>query len=545
MRGRCCAWLAAALVLLSAGSTAIAQEKRDQAAVADSLSEDVLDAAFQLLLDDDEKKAYNLVTDYRDKLLWRERYWREHDPTPTTPRNERREEHYRRIRYARQWFAGYAANRIGVDDRGVVYIRYGEPDSRYRQAGTGPIRSNESWAYNIGPGLLFEFVEMVSGYQLRDLQDAIVGVTGRRGQYLSLLLELYQGRIDVHPRYAEIYQRLLAAEQDAVGRTGAVTTINDTTGEAVAISRSGLINDTYTGDLEQVVSRIQQRIYEERTRAPKSYFSYDYKAKPLPIVFSFANFRDRGSLAKVELLYGVDFGNLGIRGDQYSGNQVTLKQRLVVFDAMMRPVGGDSGTVQVRPRQDVAAQHQFYVNNATLRLKPGGYRIALNINEPSRRRLGIYKTAFTAREFATDRLDLSDVIFSHFIRETSGDQMLRIGKEIAPYPFSKVEKKRPIYVYFEIYNLTQDDFGQTDYRISYTVRRTKGASILAKMLGGEGKETQVSATLERFGSSADVGEYLQLDLSKLPTGNSVLLLEVQDVNAGTKAQVRRRFELVP
>jgi len=123
--------------------------------------------------------------------------------------------------------------------------------------------------------------------------------------------------------------------------------------------------------------------------------------------------------------------------------------------------------------------------------------------------------------------------------------MLRIGKEIAPYPFSKVEKKRPIYVYFEIYNLTQDDFGQTDYRISYTVRRTKGASILAKMLGGEGKETQVSATLERFGSSADVGEYLQLDLSKLPTGNSVLLLEVQDVNAGTKAQVRRRFELVP
>lgn len=542
MRCRIFTLLAAALLIWST-RVATGQEKQAKGVEADSLSADVLEAAFQLLLDEDEKLAYNLVTDYKEKVAWRERYWREHDPTPTTPRNERREEHYRRIRYARQWFVGHLPNALGVDDRGVIYIRYGEPDSRYRQTGTGPIRSNESWAYQIGPGLLFEFVETGAGFQLRDLQDAIVGVTGQRGQYLSLLLELYQGRIDVHPRYAEIYQRLLVAEQDAVGRTSAVAAINDTTSEVVALFDQGLSSDTYTSDLESYVTEVQQRIYRERSRAPRTRYRFDYKAKPLPIVFSFANFRERGSLAKVELLYGVDFGEIGVRGDRQGSEPVTFNQRLVIFDAMMTPIGGDSGTVQVRPRRDATAPNQFYVNNATLRLKPGGYRLAFNIREPVRRRLGIYKTAFTAREFATDRLDLSDIVFSHYIREGTADQLLKIGRDIAPYPFSKVERKRPIYVYFEIYNLTPDDFGQTNYRISYTVRRTKGASILRKLLGGE--QAEVSASLERFGSSPDVGEYLQLDLSELPIGNSVLLLEVEDLNAGTKAQMRRRFELVP
>jgi GWxTD domain-containing protein len=56
-----------------------------------------------------------------------EELWKSKDPTPTTPRNELREEYYRRIRYANQYFR--AINRDGWQtDRGMVYIKYGEPD---------------------------------------------------------------------------------------------------------------------------------------------------------------------------------------------------------------------------------------------------------------------------------------------------------------------------------------------------------------------------------------------------------------------------------
>src|SRR5262249_12806136 len=55
------------------------------------------------------------------------RYWALRDPTPTTPENERRDEHERRVRYARDHFAQVA--RPYWDARGGFYIRFGAPGS--------------------------------------------------------------------------------------------------------------------------------------------------------------------------------------------------------------------------------------------------------------------------------------------------------------------------------------------------------------------------------------------------------------------------------
>ena len=54
-------------------------------------------------------------------------FWRKIDPTPTTPVNERRLEHYRRVNYAIQ---NFSEGRIPWDRRGDVYVRFGHPDHR-------------------------------------------------------------------------------------------------------------------------------------------------------------------------------------------------------------------------------------------------------------------------------------------------------------------------------------------------------------------------------------------------------------------------------
>jgi GWxTD domain-containing protein len=57
---------------------------------------------------------------------WVERLWRAADPTPETGENESREEFRRRVHYAN---ARYSTFQRGMyNDRGRVYIRYGEPD---------------------------------------------------------------------------------------------------------------------------------------------------------------------------------------------------------------------------------------------------------------------------------------------------------------------------------------------------------------------------------------------------------------------------------
>lgn len=55
-------------------------------------------------------------------------FWKHHDPTPGTAINERLLEHWERIAYARDNFNRSKQDPYGTDDRGAVYVRYGEPD---------------------------------------------------------------------------------------------------------------------------------------------------------------------------------------------------------------------------------------------------------------------------------------------------------------------------------------------------------------------------------------------------------------------------------
>jgi GWxTD domain-containing protein len=90
------------------------------------------------------------------KRIWEE-FWREKDPTPTTPRNEFYEEHLRRFTYANEHFA-VSMYEGWRSDRGRVYILYGEPDeidSRPFEMGRNP---TEVWYY-FRQGKRFVFVD--------------------------------------------------------------------------------------------------------------------------------------------------------------------------------------------------------------------------------------------------------------------------------------------------------------------------------------------------------------------------------------------------
>ncbi len=59
-------------------------------------------------------------------------YWIQLDPTPAKPSNERLIEHWQRIAEARQQFTRKNNTAYGTDDRGLIFVRYGEPDRTRR-----------------------------------------------------------------------------------------------------------------------------------------------------------------------------------------------------------------------------------------------------------------------------------------------------------------------------------------------------------------------------------------------------------------------------
>lgn len=83
----------------------------------------------RVILSDEERRRWASLDEAPDAEVVRalKRFWVEKDPTPTTRENERLIEHWTRIRDARSRFVRNTRSVIGTDDRGLVYLRFGEP----------------------------------------------------------------------------------------------------------------------------------------------------------------------------------------------------------------------------------------------------------------------------------------------------------------------------------------------------------------------------------------------------------------------------------
>jgi GWxTD domain-containing protein len=84
----------------------------------------------------------------REKFI--EQFWQRRDPTPGTPANECKEEHYRRIAYANSRFASSIPG--WRTDRGRAYISLGPPD----EIESHPSKQLELWRYAKTRSLRFE-----------------------------------------------------------------------------------------------------------------------------------------------------------------------------------------------------------------------------------------------------------------------------------------------------------------------------------------------------------------------------------------------------
>ena len=133
------------------------------------LNEDV-----RYIITQEELSAFKQLSNDEERDQFIEQFWLRRDPTPDTPENEYKEEHYRRIAYANEHFAsGVPGWRT---DRGRIYIVYGPADeveshpsggtyTRPMEEGGGETSTYpfEDWRYRyiegIGQEIKLEFVD--------------------------------------------------------------------------------------------------------------------------------------------------------------------------------------------------------------------------------------------------------------------------------------------------------------------------------------------------------------------------------------------------
>jgi GWxTD domain-containing protein len=107
----------------------------------------------------EERAAFEKLQSDPEREHFVKQFWLRRDPTPGTPENEFKEEHYRRIAYANEHFA---SSKPGwKTDRGRIYIVYGPPDEIEDRSQMTP--STQTWTYRhiegIGDQVVIEFLD--------------------------------------------------------------------------------------------------------------------------------------------------------------------------------------------------------------------------------------------------------------------------------------------------------------------------------------------------------------------------------------------------
>ncbi len=163
------------------------------------------------IISEKEKQAFRSLKTAEEKEEFIEDFWKRRDPTPDTPGNEYREQHYNRLKYADENFReGILGRRT---DRGRVFIIHGPPVSHSQAVA----ENREIWSYSSNPyaeyyrgPVVLVFERGAQVYQNRQLSESREGQSRQApGQVPGLLAQ----RPSVSARY-----RLISAGPGSGGQ---------------------------------------------------------------------------------------------------------------------------------------------------------------------------------------------------------------------------------------------------------------------------------------------------------------------------------------
>ena len=477
---------------------------------------DMLDYLFdeqKILLTKEEKKEFEAAP-YADKKRVFIKFWKSRDPDPSTPENERLIEHFRRVKFAREHFHFTAPPYY--DDRGRIYIKYGKPDVRYNSPiGNLPVKDNESWSYeSIQEGLVFDFVADGGYYRMvQDLTSAAMSGYGY-DQRLYLANELYQDRSHI----SKTYSRLATGFSQQ-----RLNDFHNTRNTAL---------DKYPGELFRPANERKYRF---------------------PFITRWAQFKDKSGLTRVELY--SSFPGIALKMNPFNEKPEKNVDFYVEFDDLnFRTILDDHKRLRyIIKNPQKLIQHQFVFQNNYM-LNPGIYEAAFVLTDAETGTKGVIRQQLKVKNFSGDTLMLSSLQLSVNIspkNQRSNQTFIKNDLEIAPYTFKRVMRKRPIYLYFEIYNLKKDNNGNTRYQVDYAVETIKPyRSFWQKTFGAVGriftgtKKSSITLTSEHTGDSSDAMEYIAFDLKNLERGEQVLRVTVNDLISGKSQQEQLEIILI-
>ncbi|MFC1553819.1 tetratricopeptide repeat protein [candidate division KSB1 bacterium] len=543
-----------------------------------------LDYCFHFLLNYNEKTEFLSLTSQHERNAYRERWFRLKDPTPADDIYEVKEEFFNRINFVYEEFKilpnkfekeWHAEEYTGFDDRGKVYLKYGHPgenavyidpggianaetmgnpfetDRRYTLSSRNDmtqVKANQSWIYrNLDSFLTFDFVEMNDGYftYVESLNEATIG-------------KELGGRLYLQPLRAELggpYQFLYNHYQDQLEKI-------DTRDESINYLDSYVTNDEQLqamvdelitkgyGDLFSLeffenTSFLHEFIVPElllknevTEKYPTSIVDVNKPKKRLPVLLDWATFRGYGGKTRVEIYSVVEYRNLDFSKESDNKFLAFVEYNAVIKDKDILPVVSDTAFTSLLLESKDLEQKTSTFNQFNFEVEPEDYHLFFTGRNVQGEKETSLQIDTNIRDYSGDSLMISDVQLSYKIEPAAEDKSLFVKNDLSvvPYPYRAVNRGDLIYIYFEIYNLTQRPNGTTSYDINRIIEvfdpNNRPVAAIKSLIPGQDKKAETTTTDKRSGNNSFSVEYLAFDMADLMPGRANLTIEIKDNVSG-------------
>ncbi|MBW7996215.1 MAG: GWxTD domain-containing protein [Candidatus Glassbacteria bacterium] len=468
----------------------------------------------------DQRREFELTPTGR-KGIFLISFWGRKDPTPTTVRNERLVEHYRRLRYVRKEY--YSALRPGYDERGRVYIKHGEPDQKTSLSGNWAIRDNISWLYskNRSNPLMYHFVSRVNYYRMAySLEEALIpDIESEMSMGGRNVEELFRSRAEIHPKYDQ-----LANE------------VHNFQGGSFEYARRTYLQDLFHDEL-----LLTERGFTEGEVTET--YEHEFEEEPMNFYYFPVSLKGPDTLSALGVYFGLPTDQIKVP-DPFGTVEVPVELEVVLYDSWWQEVQRTTVSKTYRVPNFIPSRDAMIPDLLSMQIAPGYYHMAARLKQTRTNLMQIYKSNFYVDSYRSeDSLSLSDLILATSVVEDNQPSKFNLrGHRITPLPSSSFKSDMPVYVYYELYNLVPDSTGtkhiKVDYLVSSSSRDLSTArriiNTLGRFIGVRNEVGKVVTTFEhdisRPGNIDPI--YISIDASAYVDGQYNLLVTTEDMVSG-------------
>ena len=441
-------------------------------------------------------------------------FWALRNPLPGSNANPRIAEHYRRLVYAEENFeyTGFRTQFTNPDkmrylafpqsymlnqeynDKGLVYIRHGEPDNKQRISDENGDQ-NESWMYYQtaeAPRRVFHFAKMNA-----------VGNNWRLTPIPTNPL-MFNELLSWDPRYADLLRSNSTSQVEMTDRL---------IGESQRAVSAALVTDEHTWAKE---------------------------ITPLVIPFSVDRFRSTDRKSLVDISFGIPLAPFvkELKEDTQTFHvEVGLSLQALSHMTTTRKLDTLSFSVSRQSSGALANMYRFSV-------PPDSYSIAMHVRPIEIQALGNWKCSLAIPLYSsTGGLLLSDL---ELLTPSPSRSTLDIdGLKVAPIPFNRRPRTNPLYVYFQIYNLVKDADGRTERTVRYALVPEGSADQFDKQPDPEQlpDDAVVLSRQDKQGNEDTAAEFGVLDVTNVGAGSYILVAIVSDRKRVQSVRCSRIIEL--